>query len=263
MPALGMTQDTGRLIAWLKADGESVAKGEPIVEIETDKATVEIEAPVSGILGGVLANEGDVIPVGQTMAWILALGESVPQQMREDHESSLPSSDAQQAIPSASIEMRESRDGGARLSPASPKARRLAYERGLDVKSLTGTGPGGAVLAADVLSADTEPIVKSPSPKPSTIWQVMVDRVTQSWTSAPHFYLLREVYAGRLVEWRERLRERIEPKPTYTDLLVKLVAVALGRHQRVNASWREGRISALRWPLKTGWSYRLFTGQMS
>jgi pyruvate dehydrogenase E2 component (dihydrolipoamide acetyltransferase) len=238
-----MTQDTGTLLAWLKADGESVAKGEPIVEIETDKATVEIEAPASGFLGGVLANEGDVIPVGQTIAWILALGESVPQQMREDQTGSLPSSDAQPAIPSASIDRPESRGGGARLSPASPKARRLAYERGVDVKSLIGTGPGGAVLAADVLAAETEPEVVEPrSLEPSTVWKVMVDRVSQSWTDAPHFYLVREVYAGRLIEWRERIQERIEPKPTYTDLLVKLVAVALGRHQRVNASWRDARI---------------------
>jgi pyruvate dehydrogenase E2 component (dihydrolipoamide acetyltransferase) len=237
-----MTQDTGTLLAWLKADGESVAKGDPIVEIETDKATVEIDAPASGFLGGVLANEGDVIPVGETIAWILALGESVPQQMQEDQKSNLLSSDAQPAIPSASIERRESKGGGARSSPASPKARRLAYERGLDVKSLTGTGPGGAVLAADVLAAETEPEVEPRSLEPSTVWKVMVDRVTQSWTSAPHFYLLREVYAGRLIEWRERIQERVEPKPTYTDLLVKLVAVALGRHQRVNASWRDARI---------------------
>lgn len=242
MPALGMTQDTGTILAWLKADGDSVAKGEPIAEIETDKATVEIEAPVSGFLGGVLANEGDVIPVGQTIAWILALGESVPQQMREDQESSLPRSDAQPAIPSASIDRPESRVSDARLPPASPKARRLAHERGLDVKSLAGTGPGGAVLAADVLAVETEAEVERRSLEPSTVWNVMVDRVSQSWTNAPHFYLVREVHAGRLIEWRERLQERIEPKPTYTDLLVKLVAVALGRHQRVNASWRDARI---------------------
>src|ERR1700690_2467824 len=78
MPALGMAQETGVLVNWLKQDGESVAKGEPLMEIETDKVTVEIEAPASGILGGVLARAGDVVPVGQTIAWILAPGESLP-----------------------------------------------------------------------------------------------------------------------------------------------------------------------------------------
>src|SRR5512147_1331492 len=78
MPALEMTQESGRLVAWLKRDGESVNKGEPLMEVETDKVTIEIEAPASGILGGVLIRENDIVPVGQTIAWILAPGEKVP-----------------------------------------------------------------------------------------------------------------------------------------------------------------------------------------
>ncbi len=80
MPALGMAQESGVLISWLKRDGEAVTQGEPLMEIETDKATVEIEAPASGFLGGILAKEGDVVPVGQTIAWILAAGEQPPVQ---------------------------------------------------------------------------------------------------------------------------------------------------------------------------------------
>ena len=135
--------------------------------------------------------------------------------------------------------------GGARLHPASPKARRLARERGLDLENLTGTGPVGAVLAADVLAAK-EPVTetRTQSREPGTVWQVMAERVTQSWTSTPHFYLIREVNAGRLMAWREQLQTpmQIEPQPTYTDLLVKIVAVALGRHEQVNASWTDGKI---------------------
>ena len=82
MPALEMAQESGVLVSWLKHDGEAVAKGEPLMEIETDKVTVEIEAPASGTLGGVLAKEGDVIPVGQTIAWILAPGEQVPEAVK-------------------------------------------------------------------------------------------------------------------------------------------------------------------------------------
>ena len=80
MPALGMTQETGRLVNWLKAEGEPVTKGEPLMEVETDKATVEIEAPASGILSNVSAVEDDEVPVGQRIAMILAPGESPPEQ---------------------------------------------------------------------------------------------------------------------------------------------------------------------------------------
>src|SRR5512146_1502427 len=78
LPALEMAQESGVLVSWLKRDGETVTKGEPLMEIETDKVTVEIEAPASGTLGGILAKEGDVVPVGQTIAWILAQGEEAP-----------------------------------------------------------------------------------------------------------------------------------------------------------------------------------------
>ncbi|MDQ3874391.1 MAG: pyruvate dehydrogenase, partial [Actinomycetota bacterium] len=76
MPALGMAQDTGKVVRWLKSAGEAVVKGEPLVEVETDKVTVDVEAPVDGILAGVSASEGDDVPVGQSVAVILALGES-------------------------------------------------------------------------------------------------------------------------------------------------------------------------------------------
>ena len=264
MPALGMQQDTGTLIAWLKGDGESVAKGEPVMEIETDKVTVEIEAPASGILGGICANEGDVVPVGQTVAWILAAGEPVPGDSPAGELGRTPALPAARPpagerggdlAPVEAVRGQGQRDalperseakpagGLARLIPASPKARRLAGERGLALGSLSGTGPDGAILAADVLVAqalvaDTQ----TQSREPSTVWQVMAERVTQSWTGTPHFYLLREVNASRLMAWREQLRMQFDPAPTYTDLLVKIVAAALSRHQEVNASWSGGRI---------------------
>ena len=256
MPALGMQQDTGTLIAWLKADGESVAQGEPVMEIETDKVTVEIEAPASGILGGICANEGDVVPVGQTVAWILAPGEPVPmggpasepgsisappvtRQPAAEHGVDLtPDEAGRQRVRKA-----EPADTLARLLPASPKARQLARERGLDLGSLAGTGPEGAVLAADILAAPAPVAEAQPQlHEPGTVWQVMAQRVTQSWTGTPHFYLLREVNASRLMAWREQLQDSLEPRPTYTDLLVKIVAAALSRHKGVNASWADGRI---------------------
>jgi pyruvate dehydrogenase E2 component (dihydrolipoamide acetyltransferase) len=224
------------------------------MEIETDKVTVEIEAPTSGILGGTCAREGDVIPVGQTMAWILEPGESVPGEMQngqlgrpsalsaarsiaEEHGAALtPVRPVGGKTRGADVSETESRDGRPRLFPASPKARRLARECGLDAKDLIGTGPDGAVLAADVLAAGIQTL------EPGTIWQVMAERVTQSWTNTPHFCLLREVSASRLRVWRQQAQKLIEPQLTYSDLLVKLVAAALSRHNRVNASWTEGKI---------------------
>jgi pyruvate dehydrogenase E2 component (dihydrolipoamide acetyltransferase) len=129
---------------------------------------------------------------------------------------------------------------GARLAAASPKARRLAAERGVDLGALRGSGPGGAVLAADVPEA---PARRAEEGAVGTVWRIMAERMTASWTSAPHFYLFREVNVSRLVAWREQASRQTGARITYTDLLVKLVAAALARHPGVNASWRNGAIA--------------------
>jgi pyruvate dehydrogenase E2 component (dihydrolipoamide acetyltransferase) len=274
MPALGMAQDTGILVRWLKREGEPVAKGDLIMEIETDKATVEIEAPAAGILGGIRAREGDVVPVGETVAWIHEPGESMPEETPEIQLSTAPDSGTEKVMPAASpvarriaeehgvdlalvkpdagrihktdvlayLEQQESQAGETRLTAASPKARRLARERGLHVASLTGTGPEGAVLAADVLATEAIPLT-SQSLALSTTWKLMAERVTQSWRSAPHFYLLREVNATRFITWRELAQEQTGQSVTYTDLLVKLVGLALRQHPRLNAAWIENEIA--------------------
>jgi pyruvate dehydrogenase E2 component (dihydrolipoamide acetyltransferase) len=273
MPALGMAQDTGILVRWLKHEGDPVAKGDLIMEIETDKATVEIEAPATGILGGIRAREGDVVPVGETVAWILEPGESMPEETTEIQLSRAADSGTEKVMPPASpvarriaeehgvdlalvkpdagriqkthvlayLEQQKSQAGDTRLTPASPKARRLARERGLHVASLTGTGPEGAVLAADVLATEAMPHTPQ-SLALSTTWHLMAERVTQSWRSAPHFYLLREVNAARFITWRALAQEQTEQSLTYTDLLVKLLALTLRQHPRINAAWSEGEI---------------------
>ncbi|HEX9840297.1 MAG TPA: 2-oxo acid dehydrogenase subunit E2 [Anaerolineales bacterium] len=300
MPALGMAQETGVLVSWLKRDGEPVTKGEPLMEIETDKATVEIEAPASGFLGGVLAHKGDVVPVGQTIAWILAAGEQPPASASLDSQSARASTvstqgETQEATPSPNIsveisplarkiaqehgidlaliksngmriekadvltyinQLRQTEPEPAsvlstapsptRLTPASPKARRLAAERGIDITMLRGSGPDGAVLVADVpLEVETARSASSLE-TPSTVWRIMAERMTASWTSVPHFYLIREVDASSLIEWRTRVSSTVEKRsgtrPTYTDLLLKLIGFALREHPRVNAAWANGSI---------------------
>ncbi|MFQ5859853.1 MAG: 2-oxo acid dehydrogenase subunit E2, partial [Anaerolineae bacterium] len=289
MPALGIAQETGKVLKWLKPEGGAVAKGEPLMEIETDKVTVEIEAPASGILANVTAADGDEVPVGQVIAVVLAPGETALEPSALPPTAPpLPSPRPAPSTPAAGtestrdagiiaspvaariaarhnldlrlvkaeggriekadvlayLENQRSGDDGARRTPASPKARRLARERGLDVATLAGSGPEGAVLAADVLAVDLSP---TPAAAPealtlSNVWRVMAERTTQSWTSVPHFYLLREVNASRLITWREMVQKRVT-KITYTDLLVKLVAAALCEHPRLNAAWNEGTIT--------------------
>jgi pyruvate dehydrogenase E2 component (dihydrolipoamide acetyltransferase) len=192
MPALEMAQDTGKLLTWRKKEGEPVKKGEPLLEIETDKAVVEVEAPGDGILSAVTAREGAVIPVGHTIAWLLQPGEAVPD----------------------------------RSLKVSPKARRLAKERGIDLAAIKGSGPGGEIVADDIPApggASSAPAASSSAAR------LMAERTTESWTTVPHFFLSRDVDATALNAMREAMTG-----VTHTDLLVALVARALRKHPRMN-----------------------------
>jgi pyruvate dehydrogenase E2 component (dihydrolipoamide acetyltransferase) len=232
MPALGMAQETGTLVRWLRQPGEMVEKGEPLMEVETDKAVVEVEAPASGRMGTPLVGEGETVPVGQVIAHILDPGETDPGRSKVVTGTERAASDA-----SASLELE---GGGPRPQPrlavpASPKARRLAAERGIDLASVHGSGPEGAVLATDLPEVGTAARAEVPTTM-GRIWRLMAERTTASWTRAPHFFLVREADAGRLVEWRATLR-RQGLEATYTDLLILVTAAALRRHPGMNATW--------------------------
>lgn len=257
MPALGMAQDTGTLIQWLKNEGETVVKGEPLMEIETDKTTVEVEAAASGTLANVTATPGDVVPVAQVIALILAPGETVPvaktvsaspvaariaaQEHIDLHQ--ITPADGSRINKSdvlAYVQTQQAISLTPYLIPASPKARRLATERGLDLTKLNGSGPSGAVITTDLPPA-APPTMREAAPELLAVnpaWRVMAERLSASWSSVPHFYLMREVDASRLKTWRAQAQG--EQKITITDLLVKLTAAALRRHPRVNASWNDG-----------------------
>jgi pyruvate dehydrogenase E2 component (dihydrolipoamide acetyltransferase) len=258
MPALEMAQETGKVISWRKREGEQVAKGEPLLEVETDKAIVEVESPGDGILSSVSAREGAVIPVGQTIAWLLAPGEApplatAPTQTGRRQDSAAGGSSATSAgtsTPTAPV-LTELR--------ISPKARRLAREHGVDVTRLRGSGPGGEILAEDIMnaakgagaSAATAPAAVPTTEKPQTaagqieqlgtVGRLMAARTAQSWTTVPHFFVTRDVEADSLLEAQERLSVEVERakglKATLTDLLVALVGRVLAKHPRMNASW--------------------------
>jgi pyruvate dehydrogenase E2 component (dihydrolipoamide acetyltransferase) len=258
MPALEMAQETGKLLAWRKKEGEAVKKGEPLLEIETDKAVVEIEAPGDGFLAGVTAYEGAVIPVGETIAWLVAAGEKAPALKSI----AAPSARATSATPAgertASAAAKGAATAATTQTPAqiSPKARRLAKELGVDTSGLSGSGPDGTITAEDVQAAaadaknsaaasSTAAPVSSTDAQPgeslSQIARLMAERMTQSWTTVPHFFLTRDVDCTELMAAHKRLGPAIEKsngaKLTITDLLIAVVARALAKHPIMNASW--------------------------
>jgi len=245
MPALEMAQETGKLISWFKKEGENVTKGEPLLEIETDKAVMEIEAPGDGVLGGVKAHAGAEIPVGQTIAWILRPGEVPP--VEETRAESGRRHEAPTIVSKASLT-----EAPVTSSPPaprlSPKARRLAKEHGVDLANVRGSGPGGEILASDILAAAQAKATPAPSKTTdssaglSPIARLMAERTTQSWMSVPHFFVTRDVDATALNETKERLAAAAAEttggfRATHTDLLVALVARVLAKHPHLNASW--------------------------
>jgi pyruvate dehydrogenase E2 component (dihydrolipoamide acetyltransferase) len=257
MPALEMAQETGKLLSWRKKEGEAIAKGEPLLDIETDKAVVEIESPAEGILAGIKAHAGDVIPVGQTIAWIVNPGEKPP--VEEAASASGRRMDTKAAPVAAAAASTATAPTAAPSSSArvSPKARRLAREHGVDLSRVRGSGSEGEIQAEDVLafvaSGGSPAGAVAPSKSEATkagagatqplsqVARLMAERTTQSWTTAPHFFVTREIDASALLAAREQFGPAIEKergvKLSHTDLLVAAVAHALEKHPLVNASW--------------------------
>jgi pyruvate dehydrogenase E2 component (dihydrolipoamide acetyltransferase) len=294
MPVLGMSQDTGKIIRWLITEGQLVKQGEPLLEVETDKAVAEIEAPATGILSNVKAQAGEDVPVGQLIAVILpaaqpasppltlpkaaqpAKASPLAARIAADHHLDLglippqASGRVKKADVLAYLQTKEettnsqpAQSGTATRILASPKARRLAAESSLDLAAIAGSGPEGAVLAADVAAHATvvaqavdQPIaapafITSAAPvseppatdiAPSAIWRIMAERTTAAWQAAPHFFLIREVEATRLMAWRDVVQKDTGVKVTYTDLLVKAAAAALQKHPRLNVAYLDGKI---------------------
>ena len=250
MPALEMAQETGKLIAWRKKEGDRVSKGEPLLEIETDKAVVEVEAPADGVLAGIKASEGADIPVGQTIAWIVAPGEAPPVETESSVPAARAASHARPEQTQAASSTASPSQPPASTAKISPKGRRLAKELGVDIASLHGSGPGGEILASDVQAAAATPAASdaaSPQKKsgdievPTSLGRIMAERTTQSWTTVPHFFVTRDIDATALDEFRDRIVAEIETthkvRITHTDLLVALAARVLLKHPRLNASW--------------------------
>jgi len=239
LPRLGQGMEAGTIVRWLKAEGEPVRKGEPLYELDTDKVTQDVEADAGGILLKILLPEGEAA-VGALVALIGAEGEAVPLAPEPVGETPMqePTPQPDSAPPPYSEPPLEPR--AARLK-ASPLARRLARERGVDIASLRGTGPEGRIVAEDVerggtpsapaTTAEAEVVPLSQTRK------TIARRLTEAW-QAPVFQLSVSADMTRVLALREQLVARAaegEIKPTVNDVLTKLAAAALVRHPAVNA----------------------------
>ena len=262
LPRLGQGMESGTIVKWLKSEGERVEKGDPLYELDTDKVTQEVEAEASGVLLKIAIPEGEV-PVGRTIAVIGEEGEQV--ELSENGASEQPPPAAETEVQTVETPAREAetasigepvtaqRDGG--RVKASPLARRIARERGIDLASLRGTGPEGRIVAEDVERAGVSaPAAAAPAPAPvsgeverielTSIRKTIARRLTEAW-QFPVFQLQTSADMTRANALVARLRED-GTKATVTDVLTKVCAAALMRHREVNAQYSEDAI--LRYP---------------
>jgi pyruvate dehydrogenase E2 component (dihydrolipoamide acetyltransferase) len=256
LPRLGQGMEAGTIVRWLKSEGDAVEKGEPLYELDTDKVTQEVEADVGGVLLKILVAEGEV-PVGTPVAFLGEAGESVPD---VEAPSAAPAAEEPEPAPEPvaapveaasephaerTMDIERTVAAGGRIK-ASPLARRIARERGIDLAAVTGTGPEGRIVAEDVERA----AVGGPRPAPAvaasrtgtverveltSLRKTVARRMTEAW-AAPAFQIVMSADMTRAQELRARLVERHpDERPTVTDVLTKVCAVALMRHREVNA----------------------------
>ncbi|MGH3037654.1 MAG: dihydrolipoamide acetyltransferase family protein [Gaiellaceae bacterium] len=270
LPRLGPGMESGTIVRWLKSEGDRVEKGEPLYELDTEKVTQEVEADASGVLLKILAGEGEEIEVGKAVAVIGEEGEEVaePEAEAEAKDSSKVTEDEgseegepaperegerEQGREAAEEEAEEEKapsDGavaadGGRVK-ASPLARRIARERGIELSAISGTGPEGRIVAEDVERAEKAPApAAAPAPPPGEVEAIpltgmrktIARRMTEAW-EAPAFQIAMTADMTAAIRLRGKLVERLaegDAKPTYSDILAKVCAVALMRHRAVNA----------------------------
>jgi len=259
LPRLGLTQEEGTILRWLKPEGSRVTKGEPLFEVMTDKANLEVEAPASGVLLRILVDVGGTVPVATPIALI-----------GEPGEAAAPARPAAGGTPSAADRRapKEAVAAGAasaiaQAAPAradgrvkiSPRARALADAQGLDVSSITGTGPGGRIIERDVqealasrapappaAAAPAHPrVAAAPSPVAARMRAIIARRMMDSLHTTAQLTLTTEVDMDEAVRLREEIGPELERREgvrvTYTDLIVRAAAVALREHPGVNARW--------------------------
>ena len=250
LPRLGQGMESGTIVKWLKSEGEQVEKGEALYELDTDKVTQEVEAEASGVLLKIAVPAGEV-EVGRTIGFIGDQGEEVAAE--SDGETPAPEPEEKPAeAPKASTngappKLVEPTESGGRVK-ASPLARRIARERGIELSNVRGTGPDGRIVAEDVERAEAQPagVAQAAAPRGevesrplSNVRKTIARRLTEAWT-VPAFQLTVDADMTRANQLIARYRElNPDVRVTVTDLLTKLCAQALMRHRDVNVQYTE------------------------
>ena len=280
MPRLSDSMEEGTVLGWMKAVGDEVALGDELVEIETDKANMVYEADVAGTLIEIIAEEGATLPIGEVIARVGDAGDA-PAGPSDDSEAApvaepdsapdgkpdeAPAPEAAPATTPEPAAAPAAAAAGDRIK-ASPLARRMAREQGVELASLTGSGPGGRIVKADVESgagAAGTPAAAAPAPSSgpaaervetargsaeefelSRLQQTIARRMAESKATAPHFYLTSEIDMSRAVEARARIKAASaegEIVPSFNDMVVKACALALRAFPRANGSYRDGKV---------------------
>ncbi len=263
MPKMGDGMEEGTINVWLKQEGQQVASGEPLAEVETDKANVEISAYETGILTKILVQVGQTVPVGEVIA-IIGNGVAnagngarsgspsvaAPQPVDKQPADKPSEPPATTSTPQSSAPTRTDSPAVERIK-ISPLARRMARELGLDLARLTGTGPGGRIVERDIKAyqekqpagarakQDSQPATPSQEIKPSKMREAIARRTVLSKQTIPHFYVTMVVEMDRVMALLKELNSGAdsESKITVNDLIVKASAVALGVVPEVNATW--------------------------
>jgi pyruvate dehydrogenase E2 component (dihydrolipoamide acetyltransferase) len=256
MPKLGLTMERGTIGAWLKAEGEDVERGEPLLEVVTDKVTMEVEAQAAGVLRRIFVEAGEEVDVATPIGVIAALEEDItsfepssPAPTSPSPQGSIPQGERIAASPRVT-----ERGDGRRPHRASPKARRIAEEHGIALEGITGSGPSGRIVSADVearVGTQVPPTAASPVhathgavnqvvelTRPQ---QIAAERLTASSQQAPHIYLEIAVCAVKLEQLRAGYATE-DRKVSYNDLILKATAMALQEHPRVNSHFVDGRV---------------------
>jgi pyruvate dehydrogenase E2 component (dihydrolipoamide acetyltransferase) len=256
MEALSPTMEEGRLVTWTKREGDAVKTGDTLAEVETDKAVMELVARADGQLIKVLVPEGSTVPVGSVVAYIGAPGEKVDGAGSGEQGAAKPAAAPAPSKPPAPVAAATPAPADETRVKASPLAKRIARETGVDLKSLQGSGPGGRVVKRDLEGAPTPtpaaaiplPAPRSPLPPRSgaayddvpltQIRKTIAKRLATSLGPIPHFFLTTEVDMERAAEAREAL----EVKVSFNDIVIKAIALALTKHRACNAWFQDDHI---------------------
>ncbi len=266
MLALSPTMEAGTIAKWIKKEGDSISSGDVLCEVETDKATMDYESVNEGTLLKVLAGEGARVKVGETIGIAGAPGEDISALVSEPEakkptaaekgeakkraEMESPVRSKPEAAPQAQVTVAEGVGRPPEGVKASPLARELARKLGVDIRSIEGTGPGGRVIKDDVEHYSEQKQVVPSAEGGETVplserRRVIAQRMTESMSSIPHFYLSVSVNMDSLIQARKELNSRKDKKVSFNAFLIKFAAEALKRHPAVNSSWQGDSIKRL------------------